>query len=402
MLKKNISLKILIILFACLNTNYLLGGSFYSSKGVGLVRYFVSGRSVGMGGIGLAVADPYMVNYLNPASLSAISLTTISGNMIHEATDLKNSTQDAFITDTNVAGLQFLIPFKRNVMVLSIGVNPYSAIEYTFIKQDSISEKQFTQIISGDGGVNTATLSLSIRPFSRLYLGVTGLFYFGTLRNKWQVNFDTIEFRNSRDEVGQSFTAGSVRLGAIVKVLPNWSVGAVFSPAVTLDAKKTITLERLAEFSDFPKTDFEVPIAFGFGTALTIQKKLMFGIDYYTQKWSDTKDIDYVNDSQRIGVGLEFFPNGSINDSYFTKVAYRLGFYYHDLGLEEASGEKVTEIFGSIGLGLPIKWSAARIDLALEAGRRGSLSRNTFKESIIRITGSVSVGERWFYRGGNR
>ncbi len=76
----------------------------------------------------------------------------------------------------------------------------------------------------------------------------------------------------------------------------------------------------------------------------------------------------------------------------------RAGIYYKILGLEEPVGEKVTEIFATIGLGLPIKWSAGRLDLALETGRRGSSSQNPFRENVIRFTGSITVGEKWFLR----
>jgi hypothetical protein len=79
-------------------------------------------------------------------------------------------------------------------------------------------------------------------------------------------------------------------------------------------------------------------------------------------------------------------------------MAVRAGFYYSDLGLEDPVGEAVTEKFYTFGLGLPIKWSAGRLDLAFAIGQRGTLSNNPFKENIARFTASVTVGERWFLR----
>jgi hypothetical protein len=376
-----------------------IAGSFYSQKGIGLVNHFASGRSIGMGGIGLSIAEPLTVNYLNPATLVAIPISTLSGNFLHEGTDLKNATQDAYISETNVSGFQFVVPLKRDRIVMSIGAVPYSGIEYTFTARDSIGTNGYDEIVIGDGGVNTAFLSFSAQPVRNLYLGITGLFYFGTLRNIWRIIYDSTQFLNTQDEVTRSFTAGNIRFGFLYKVRPFWNIGGVITPPVTLDANTSILLRRINEFTDLPDTEIELPVSFGIGTSFDLAKKLTVGIDYFTQRWSSGSEAGFENDSQRIGLGLEFSGRGGARSSYFSRVAVRAGFYYHDLGLVEESGQKVTETFGSFGLGLPIKWAAAKLDLALEAGRRGSLDRNSFRETVVRFTASVTVGELWFYRG---
>lgn len=364
--------------------------------------YFVSGRSVGLAGVGLALADPMTVNYLNPAALATIPLTTLSGNFVHEATDLKSATQDAYFSDTNVSGFQFVVPLKRDRFVMAIGAVPYSAIEYSFSGRDSLGANGYDEIVTGDGGVNTGFLSIGVQPVKNLYLGVSGLFYFGTLRNTWRIIFDSPQFLNTQDEVSRSFTAGNVRFGFLYKVLPYWRIGGALTPEVTLDANTTIILRRITEFTDLPDSNVVLPLSFGFGTSFEIARKLTVGVDYFTQRWSKVKQDGFENDSRRIALGLEYSGRGQLRDSYFSRIAFRAGFFYHDLGLVETSGEKVTEIFGSLGVGLPIKWAAARLDLALEAGKRGSLNTNTFRETVIRFTGSVTVGELWFFRGGER
>ena len=67
--KKNI-LKVLVLILLIFGAvfNSLEAQSFYSSRGIGLVRYFVSGRSAGMAGVGLALTDNLTVSFLNPAS----------------------------------------------------------------------------------------------------------------------------------------------------------------------------------------------------------------------------------------------------------------------------------------------------------------------------------------------
>jgi hypothetical protein len=135
----------------------------------------------------------------------------------------------------------------------------------------------------------------------------------------------------------------------------------------------------------------------------SVSNKLQVALDYFSEKWSSAEltGDGYVNDSKRIAAGLDFLPARGVRQvfgtSYWSRVAYRLGFYYRDLGIE-ADGESVTEIFATIGFGLPIKSSLARLDLSLEVGKRGSKTSNPFEESVVRFTGSITAGERWFLR----
>lgn len=377
--------------------------SFYSRKGIGLVHYFVSGRSVAMGGVGLAFIEPMTVNYLNPAALAALPLTTVSGNFLHQAVDVNGASPDAFISDTNVAGLQFVIPIKKEVISISIGAAPYSRIQYGFSNLGSDGENSYRETVSGDGGVTSAFFSLAVRPVKRFYLGITGLFYFGRLSTNWRLDFVNSTLQDARDKVSRTFNAGNFRVGVLYKVNSSLNVAAVLSPSVTLDANKEVST-RFSEFTDFPNSDLELPLAFGLGTSWKLSTKILLGADYYTELWSKSnfQDEGIVNDSQRIALGIEFLPNSSVAGSYLSRVAYRAGFFYRDLGIEDPIGERVTEFFGSIGLGLPVRWRAGRIDLALEGGRRGSLSSNPIRETVVRVSASISVGQKWFYRGGRR
>lgn len=385
-----------LVLFTCFTS--LNAQSFYSSRGIGLVHHFVSGRAAGMGGVGIAFADNLTVSFLNPASLSSLPFTTISGNFRHEFANLKSSFQEASITDTNVSGAQFVIPLKQNRVAIALGLNPYTSVEFSFVSDEtSTSEKQLIETVSGDGGVNNAFFTLSIRPFERLSLGVTGLFYFGILRNIWRVDFTEITLLDTQTEVSQSISGINFRAGAILKILSNWSIAGVFTPAVTLDTDNSVNL-RVAEFSNISDGEIKLPMAFGLGTSFLVGKKLLVGVDYYRQKWSEFGKEGLVNDSERIAFGFEYSGRGSFRSSYFSRMAVRAGFYYQNLGLELPTGNEVTELFGTIGLSLPIKWNVGRIDVALELGKRGSTPENPFRENVIRLTGSITVGEKWFFR----
>ena len=395
---------LIVATLCCLNPLTVAAQSFYSQRGLGLVKYFVSGQSVGMGGVGLAVSDWLTVNYMNPAALVSLPVAFISGTFAHESLDLSGSGQDGAISNTNVRGFQFHLPIKKERISMAMGLTPYSSIEYSFKASHFLNNDRFTETLSGSGGANIAFFSLAVRPFKKLALGATGLLYFGNLRTIWRVVFDNnATLINTQQENTQSFTDTNFRLGFQYEIYKGWRIAGVYSPSVTLNADQTIFLRNITEFDDLPKQTIKLPASYGIGTAFYAGRKLLVGLDYYVENWSGIESDGFVNDSQRLGIGFEYSGRGTnINSNWFSRSAFRLGFYYRDLGLEDPVGESVTEVFGTVGLGFPLRWTASRVDLGLEIGKRGSLDSNPIKEKILRFTASVTVGEGWFFRRGRR
>src|SRR3990172_4554591 len=207
--------------------------SFYSQRGIGLLNYFVTAKGVGMGGVGLASSDKLAVNFLNPAALTNLPVTFISGNFRHDAVGLKSNSVDASLSDTNVMGVQFHVPLIKENFSMALGLMPLSNIEYSFQSKGAVSGNTYDEFYTGDGGVNNVFFSLAVKPIKKLSVGATGLFYFGSLRNVWRVVFnESSDLLNARTEVSRSFTAGNIRLGMQYDVFPVWRGGAVFTASV--------------------------------------------------------------------------------------------------------------------------------------------------------------------------
>jgi hypothetical protein len=371
--------------------------SFYSTHGLGLTNYFVSGKSIGMGGTGLAFFEDMTPNYLNPAALTALSVTTMSGNLVHEATDLTSAADKATETNTDVQGLQFSFPLKADRAAFSMALMPFSSIGYSAQGMGDRDGKTYSEDVSGTGGLNVGVISLAISPFRRLTLGISGLYYFGQLRNRWQVDFTDDNLTDARDEVSRSVRGPNYRLGILARITPRLSVGGVFSPSRSLGTTKRIQLINRLEFRDYVNEDADIPLVFGIGTFFSASRKLQLALDFYTERWSQSNvsELGYVNASKRVGFGLDF-ASRRLAPQFVS-----FGFYYRDLGLEVPAQAKVTELFVTFGLGMPIKWALARLDLSLEVGKRGSKTSNPFEEMVVKFTGSVTVGEKWF-QGGRR
>jgi long-subunit fatty acid transport protein len=393
------------LLVSLILASSISGQSFYSSHGIGLTKHTVSNRSAGMGSAGLAVIDNITVNFINPAPLSSLPFTYISGSFLHHSTSLQSNGVDASISNTNVDAVQFVVPLMTGRAVVAAGLSPYSSVEYAFDAEGVDVTEPYIESLSGSGAVNGADLSISFRPVNRLYLGVTGTYYFGVLRSGWRAVFTSGESQNVRTETQDHVSGFGVRFGGLFRVLPRWRVGFVFSPATAIDVDRTLSLIGVGSFADFEDINYDLPAALGVGTSVRVATKWLLAADYYTEKWQDASFVEdgYVNSSRRVAFGLEYLPRTFtveqyFSSSYFSRVAYRAGFYHRDLGLELPAGEKVAEWFVTFGLGMPLKWAASRMDLAFELGKRGSADKNPVEETVSRLSISLTVGEKWFTR----
>ncbi len=388
-----------LVVTVCLVGPYLLApvvwaGSYYSSSGIGLVHHFVSARSQGMGGVGLATPELLTVNFMNPASLPGLPLTMLSANFFHSSTEVTTARQSGRVTDTNPFGFQFVVPLAQDVAGIAIGLNSYSTMEFSYEE----TRGSVVESVSGKGGVQTAFFSLGIRPIKKLYLGVSVLYFFGTVGNRWTLDFPTgSRQRDTRSENTFSLSGAGLRFGAIFQITSAWHVGAVWTPSVDVSGKRFVGFENVNEFSDFPEEEASVPASFGLGTSLEIGKKFLVAVDYFTRRWEKVNVLNYTKPSQRIGVGFEFSAKGGPFSSFLSRTAFRAGAFYRDLGLERPEGKSVKEVAGTVGLGLPIRWHAARLDFGLQFGKRGS-SDNVFQENFISLYGGITLGSKWFQR----
>jgi len=74
----------IVILLINVFSVYAAAQSIFSSYGIGELRYFIHTRSIGMGGVGLAIVDPITQNHVNPALMADLSNTSVSGGIRFE------------------------------------------------------------------------------------------------------------------------------------------------------------------------------------------------------------------------------------------------------------------------------------------------------------------------------
>ena len=105
-----------------------------------------------------------------------------------------------------------------------------------------------------------------------------------------------------------------------------------------------------------------------------------------------------IQNSMRFGVGAEFLPTKTLAEPYYRQVIIPCGGYVNESYLK-INGETINEYFITGGIGVPIFFtpgSEARINIGLEYGIRGTTSNGLERDSITRLTISLSGSDTWF------
>ena len=142
-----------------------------------------------------------------------------------------------------------------------------------------------------------------------------------------------------------------------------------------------------------------IPIGAGAGFSYTLSNRYLLTGDFYAQQWGST-DLPKVGNaefrnSSRLGIGLEIMPERDV-DSYVRRVAYRLGFSYHSTYLK-INSQPIDEYYFTGGLGLPIS-PEARVNIGLHVGFRGTTANGLQKDTIFKLSISLSASESWFLK----
>ncbi|MFN3345628.1 MAG: hypothetical protein ACK412_08260, partial [Chloroherpetonaceae bacterium] len=125
------------------------------------------------------------------------------------------------------------------------------------------------------------------------------------------------------------------------------------------------------------------------------------GLDVVVQNWSVFEyfgeDVSYARNALRIGVGGEKQPSRERLATFFQRMVYRAGAYYHQMPLRLAN-TAIDEIGFTAGLGIPISGGLSRFDINLEYAMRGTTAQNLIQENILRVRFALNAGELWFQK----
>lgn len=415
------TLAALLLALISLATSALAGGPAYSKFGIGNLYYFGGSRAYAMGGVAVGLIGDGFINGLNPAGLARISNARFSGSFDftnYSSNDLSGTSRYA---RGDFGGLSVAIPIAKDYGIVLLGeMVPYSTVDYAINRSDTQYGITSNQQNYGSGGISQFTLGSSVSITDRLHAGLNMNYLAGTIRQITKLQFVDNSFANSeldqdRHYSGFMFTMGATYEG--VSDLFNWSflkplvLGAVVGTPANLDLREqhfTSTATSTVQNYDTTFTRYgnaDIPLFLALGASYTLSDRYVIAADFAMQDWSSAKSFDVhpneLRKSTRVGVGFQILPRKDAS-TYFDHVVYRAGFYYNASYMQidnQANGiyQAINGTFVSAGLGLPVG-PDTHLNLGFEYGVNGTTNYKLQKDTIFRLTASISASELWFAR----
>jgi hypothetical protein len=195
----------------------------------------------------------------------------------------------------------------------------------------------------------------------------------------------------------------------------DWSLtlGLTGAPSMKLKGKHTLLAESylLSGFGSEIVRDTALniqnrsgklimPLSLGFGLSMKKGTRWLAGADFSLQNWQDYSffgQTDSLANSWRVAAGAQLVPNDRNVKSYFGVMNYRIGVHYEQTYLQINSSQ-LNNIGISLGMGFPVKRSATMIQIAVEAGRRGTTKNNLVEENYVKCSLGFTLSDRWFVK----
>ncbi len=399
----------MVFLFSVVVSNSFAGGPAYTRYGIGDLNYFGSNRAFAIGVMGIGLGGDGFINRLNPAGLSRISMTRVSGGFEFSSLSIKDASGSTKFARGDFQSLAVAVPIsKDHGVVLMAETSPYSNVDYKVQTTQATAGSPSVQTFGGLGGLSTLSLGISYSPRPDLSLGFKYSYLYGTIQQITSVDFADItftdsEFHSSRFHSGSIFSLGVLveNVGSFLDspTLQPFQVGFVLSTPARLSVKEErilLTSTSVDTTSVFRGTT-DIPLSFGAGVSYLAQERLLLTTDLYLQQWEGANFFGGssvgIRNSTRLGAGVEFLPK-RVPSTYGDRVAYRAGFVYNS-SYYKIGDQAINEWYVSGGIALPIG-PDARLNLALQAGSRGTTNAGLQKDTFLRFSVSVSASEAWF------
>lgn len=404
----------------------------YSMYGLGKMSEQSQGFNRGMNGVGIAFREHNQVNYINPASYSAIdSLTFIFDvGMTLQNTNFKegNKSKNAKNADFEYAVGSFRV---AKGVGMAFGIVPYSNVGYDYKYKTSVidnyiqapavsSETTNTMSYSGNGGIHQLFLGAGWSPMKGLSIGANFNYLWGTINNYTTSSYSdnyvkslakqfTASVHNYKLDFGAQYSHAIGKKGV-------GTIGVTYSPGhnlasdpecllITSNSQSSVNDTTVATAVD----GLSIPTQLGIGLSYAYSNRWKVGVDYSLQKWSSVKECSYLdasgksiattgsyNDRHSIKIGGEYCQNELSRDAS-KRIRYRAGLGYSSPYLKINGVDGPREISLSAGVGIPIvnTWNNRSV-LNVSLQWQNLVAKNMITENALILNIGITFNERWF------
>jgi hypothetical protein len=381
-----------------------------------------------MNGLGIGFREHNQVNYINPASYSAVdSLTFIFDAGI--SGQITNFSENGNKVNAKNADFEYAVAAFRAFrhVGVSFGIVPFTNVGYNYSTSgflDGDRTTVYTNTYSGSGGIHQAYVGVGWEFLKGLSVGVNASYLWGDIDRSVVNSYSD----GSINTLSKYYTAtvSSYKLDFGLQYLFNvnkknaLSVGLTYSLGHKLNSDPTCmvistnTTTAVADTSSYSVNNgFEIPSSFGAGLMWNHANRLKIGADFLLQKWGDIKypvykvidnvpsyalSDDYYSDRYKFTLGGEFC-NNEASRKFIDRVRFRAGVSYVTPYYKINGVDGPDEISVSAGFGIPIINAYNNRSMLNISGQwvhssaKGMLTENTFRINI-----GFTFNERWFMK----
>ena len=400
----------------------------YSQYGLGVQSDQTAGFNRGMNGLGIGFREHNQVNFINPASYSAVdSLTFIFDvGFSGQLTNFKegNRKLNAKNADFEYAVASFRA--AKNVGV-SFGILPYTNVGYNYNSKGNISgdaTNAYYNAYYGKGGLHQVYLGAGWKIIKGLSIGANIGYLWGDY-NRYVANTYTDTYAKSiTKQYGANVTSYKLDFGLQyqfnVSRKDELTIGVTYSPGHNLGAKATCDVISSSNLTSKPDTmpyslkkALEIPTQISGGLALNHNNKLKVGFDYSFQNWEKTKfpvytevnqtpsfvlDDKYYMNRHKMTLGGEYCGDEE-GRNFFKRIHFRAGASYATPYYKINGQDGPSELSVSAGFGIPIVNSYNNRSILNISGQWvRSSAKNFITENTFRINIGLTFNERWFMK----
>lgn len=374
-----------------------------------------------MGGINAGLRSQWFINPQNPASYTAFDSASF---LFDGALYAKMSTFkiDTLSQPSNYASISYIamgFPITRWLRT-SIGLQPFSSVGYTINNNQSVEGFGNTRFeFQGYGGLSQAYLGGGFKLTKDFSAGFNMSYIFGSIDKIRNITFpDSSYIFSSRISELSNIKGLYLDLGLQYHHAYSngrfWNAGLTYVPGQSLN----VTSDRLAvmyshdystdldemrdtvEYETGSKGTINLPQSIGGGLTFGKGEKWMAGADVKWQEWSSYTYLgksDSLKNSLSLSAGGQFRPATNDISSYWKRITYRAGARFNQSYLY-LNNTRINEFGISFGFGLPMKKTRSTLNIAFEAGARGTTQNNLIRENYFRFSLGASIFDRWFLK----
>ena len=400
----------------------------YSQYGLGLLNEQSSGFNRGMNGLGLAFREHNQVNYINPASYSALdSLTFIFDAGL--SGQITNFNENGHKINANNADFEYAVAAFRAFkhVGVSFGIVPFTNVGYNYAITDYLNDDRdvaYTNTYSGSGGIHQVYFGAGWEFLKGLSVGANISYLWGDIDRSvinsysdGSINtlskYYTASVKSYKLDVGLQYQLAFDKKNALAIGL-TYGLGHKLGTDPTCNIISTNTMTAVADTASFTVNNgFEIPTSFGAGVMWNHANKLKLGADFSYQQWGSLQypvyrvvndepryelTDDYYKDRYKVTVGGEFC-NDEMSRRFFDRIRFRAGVSYATSYYKINGLDGPDEISASIGFGIPIVNAYNNRSVLNISGQwvhsaaNGLLTENTFRINI-----GITFNERWFMK----